>query len=254
MGKNNKNGFSLIEITIVLVTIGLIITGVLVAQDMVKAAKARATIAQIEKYNTATLNFVNKFSGYLPGDFPWATRMLGATGGADENGDGDGCIDDNNTINCTPLSTSSFRQDMPNFWLHLGLAKLIKGKFVGTTVSLDMGNIGKGFPKLELGTGGLIAYSRSGVNYWKTVANDFNGNAVDTSPPDETFDPMMTPNDARGMDTKIDDGIANTGKVQVQNDWSGVYIGTDCFDTTSGLYLLINDDNTCSLEIEMATR
>jgi prepilin-type N-terminal cleavage/methylation domain-containing protein len=45
-------GFTLIELSIVLVIIGLIVGGVLVGQDLVKAAGVRATISQIEKFNT----------------------------------------------------------------------------------------------------------------------------------------------------------------------------------------------------------
>jgi hypothetical protein len=48
----------------VLVIIGLIVGGVLVGQ---RAAGVRATISQIEKYNTAANTFYGKY-GYLPGD------------------------------------------------------------------------------------------------------------------------------------------------------------------------------------------
>lgn len=60
-------GFTLIEMSIVLVVIGLIVGGVLVGQDLIRAAGVRATITQIEKYNTATNTFREKY-GALPGD------------------------------------------------------------------------------------------------------------------------------------------------------------------------------------------
>jgi prepilin-type N-terminal cleavage/methylation domain-containing protein len=62
-------GFTLIELSIVLVIIGLIVGGVLVGQDLIKAAEVRATISQVEKFNTAVNTFYGKF-GYLPGDVP----------------------------------------------------------------------------------------------------------------------------------------------------------------------------------------
>lgn len=46
-------GFTLVELSIVLVIIGLVVDGVLVGQDLFCAAAVRATISQIEKYNTA---------------------------------------------------------------------------------------------------------------------------------------------------------------------------------------------------------
>ncbi len=62
-----KSGFTLIELSIVLVIIGLIIGGVLVGKDLIKAAEIRSTIGQYEKYKTAVNTFKLKYSG-LPGD------------------------------------------------------------------------------------------------------------------------------------------------------------------------------------------
>jgi prepilin-type N-terminal cleavage/methylation domain-containing protein len=44
-----NQGFTLIELSIVLVVVGLIVGGVLVGQNLIKAAQTRAQLAQIEK-------------------------------------------------------------------------------------------------------------------------------------------------------------------------------------------------------------
>lgn len=62
-----QRGFTLIELSIVLVIIGLIVGGVLVGQDLIRAAAVRGQISQIEKYKTAANTFLGKY-GYLPGD------------------------------------------------------------------------------------------------------------------------------------------------------------------------------------------
>src|ERR1700735_3151873 len=70
----SEKGFTLIELSIVLVIIGLIVGGILTGQDLIKAAEQRATLAQVEKYNTAVNTFRNKFGG-IPGDLASATAV-----------------------------------------------------------------------------------------------------------------------------------------------------------------------------------
>src|SRR5665213_1826112 len=94
-------GFTLIELSIVLVIIGLIVGGILVGQDMIKAAEVRAQISQIEKYNQAVNTFRAKFNA-IPGDMPASTanqfgfyvgtNCTGTQGHRDGNGLIDGAI------------------------------------------------------------------------------------------------------------------------------------------------------------------
>ena|SRR5258708_11008841 len=62
-----RAGFTLVEIAIVLVIIGLIIGGVMVGADLIAVAQVRSQIAQIERYNTATHAFQLQYNA-LPGD------------------------------------------------------------------------------------------------------------------------------------------------------------------------------------------
>ena len=90
-------GFTLIELSIVLVIIGLVVGSVLVGQDLIKAAQVRATISQIEKYNTTANTFYGKV-GSLPGDLNSVTATQfgfnprGSFGG---EGDANGLIECN---------------------------------------------------------------------------------------------------------------------------------------------------------------
>jgi len=62
-----RRGFTLIELSIVLVVIGLFIGGILVGKSLVEAAQINAVIRQLTQYDVAVNNFHSKFK-QLPGD------------------------------------------------------------------------------------------------------------------------------------------------------------------------------------------
>src|SRR3982751_5469946 len=122
-----EKGFTLIELSIVLVIIGLIVGGVLVGQDLIKAAEIRATISQIEKYNASVNTFRTKYNG-MPGDLTAdnaaAFGFVPRTGTAGR-GDGNGLID-------TSTGTGQvFGQEPALFWNDLSVANLVDGNFTG---------------------------------------------------------------------------------------------------------------------------
>jgi prepilin-type N-terminal cleavage/methylation domain-containing protein len=92
MPKASQQGFTLIELSIVLVIIGLIVGGVLVGQDLIRAAAVRGQISQIEKYQTAVNTFRTKYDG-LPGDLSNAANFgFQPRGSCPGQGDGNGVL------------------------------------------------------------------------------------------------------------------------------------------------------------------
>jgi prepilin-type N-terminal cleavage/methylation domain-containing protein len=51
--ETQKTGFTLIELSIVLVIIGLVVGGVLVGKDLIFAAQVRRAVSEAESFNTA---------------------------------------------------------------------------------------------------------------------------------------------------------------------------------------------------------
>lgn len=84
---NNEKGFTLVEIAIVLVIIGLLIGGVLKGQAMIQNAKVKRVVKSAEELRAAVYTFYDKY-GMFPGDENLATSPPGDT----NDGDGLGTI------------------------------------------------------------------------------------------------------------------------------------------------------------------
>ena len=214
--RTQEQGFTLVELSIVLVIIGLIVGGVLVGQNMIKAAEIRATVSQIEKYNSAINTFRSKYGG-LPGDFTDAVRFALGTGVAD--GDGDGLLEDSDG------AIVDLTGELSQFWLQLSASNMIDGAYeVYTTGDNDMA-VGTHFPASRHGNGGVVAYNSNGFNHFHIGIAD---SADDTM----GFADTLLPEDAFAIDQKLDDGVGTTGSVRGMDGTTlaatGVD-GTDCY-------------------------
>jgi prepilin-type N-terminal cleavage/methylation domain-containing protein len=209
------SGFTLIELSIVLVIIGLIVGGVLVGQDLIKAAAIRATVQQIEKYNGAVNTFNGKYNG-LPGDlnvtnaaaFGFYTAA-GTVGRGDNNGLIDGTI-------AGASAQYAWTQEGGMFWVHLTQANLLDGSFTtawdsGTMLAVVAASVASTWPAARIQKGNYINVgSASGLNYFMIAGYQSaaaTGAVVTTA--------NLTPIEAYSMDAKMDDGSPLTGTVQV---------------------------------------
>ena len=81
-------GFTLIEIAIVLVIIGLLLGGVLKGQELITSARVRNLISQQDGVKAAYLGFLDRFRA-LPGDYSNASTTIANVAGA-ANGNNNG--------------------------------------------------------------------------------------------------------------------------------------------------------------------
>ncbi len=234
--KDNKNnsGFTLIEMSIVLVIIGLIVGGILVGVDMVNAAAIRAQISQIEKYNTAVHTFQSKY-GYLPGDIPnpYASQFgFQSRGNYPGTGDGNGILQgfDPGDGYANGLFENG---ETTMFWVDLSTANLIDGTFntasgytmpLSTVTAATTPSLNNYFPTAKIGNSNNVIVWSGGLNYYSTAHNTgdsinyfaVTGISAMTNQHAYLISPSfmsITVAQAYAIDSKIDDGYPMTGKV-----------------------------------------
>ena len=205
-------------------------------QSLIGASEVRATLTQIERYNTAVRTFRTKYDA-LPGDLNAATATqfgFAARGPYPGMGDGNGVVEGS-----AGDLAAGFQQDGETlaFWSDLTVGNayapmkinLIDGSFAAAAIGLDVSrvtvtsaNAPSYFPAAKLGKGNYIyVYSTSGVNYFgiapMTTTTGF-PNALNAA---------MTVQQAYAIDSKIDDGFPATGNVTATWDsGNGTQVGT----------------------------
>lgn len=208
---SNQKGFSLVELSIVLVVIGLIVGGITAGVSIVKGSKLKSVMTDIESYKTALLNFRSQYDA-LPGDMLNAHAYFddGADGvcGTDVqcNGNGNRRIQIQNNGN----DSESYRA-----WQHLSLAGLVPGNFTGIGYgSGKQADIGVNVPASKVAGGGYsLVYSAwhssqvkgNGIQFGSFRANNHTQKAV------------IAPRDAANIEKKIDDNNPEYGKVSTHS-------------------------------------
>ncbi|MBF0603276.1 MAG: type II secretion system protein [Nitrospirae bacterium] len=116
--KAHQAGFSLIEIAIVLVIIGLLLGGVMKGQTMVQNTKIKRIATDTQAVQSAIHAYTDTY-WQLPGDDNGATARFGLNATASQ-GDGDGVI-----VGAFDSAVASVETQLA--WNHLRCASLIKG-------------------------------------------------------------------------------------------------------------------------------
>jgi prepilin-type N-terminal cleavage/methylation domain-containing protein len=210
-------GFTLIELSIVLVIIGLIAGGILVGRDLIKAAEIRQEVSRLSSYETAFHTFRLKYDG-VPGDFNQPGIIDGVTAG--HYGDGNGIVDD--FFNGNQLNDPN---EGAYAWEHLSKAQLIDGNFNGT--------FGGGFKCLAGVTCPQTSFNQTAVPFLgfafsshayqslygssltasitNTIIMLLNGSNLAATTG------ILTVDQAYAIDAKLDDGVAYSGRVLTIN-------------------------------------
>jgi prepilin-type N-terminal cleavage/methylation domain-containing protein len=205
----HKRAFTLLEFSVVVVVIGLVIGAVIIGQEMLGSSRLQAVVTDVEKYRRAAHDFENAYGG-LPGDFysdqtVW-TELPVATAGA--YGNGDGFIDE---------YTEGFRA-----WQHLALGQMIKGAYSGTATG-NTAVVGINVPEASVPESGFSFISLTGTEIDTSWLFDaaLSADALAgvyiafgaQQAGDITIAGSIPVDDAIGIDSKVDDGLPDSGTV-----------------------------------------
>lgn len=226
-----KAGFTLIELSIVLVIIGLILGGVVGGKALIEAANIRKQVATFEQYIAATNSFRIKYN-CLPGDCRYASDVGLGTISGNANGNGDGSICSGPGVDaCEPaygMSPQSWHENI-NYWYHMYQAFLIPPVTCVTDLnepqcsSPFIWNNGYYTPKAgipcrseALGKCGVMLYSTAYSNLQAGSDGTKYNHVYYFSDGATSYDTPIRGEDVRAIDIKIDDGKPGLGRIMAK--------------------------------------
>lgn len=222
---NQQAGFSLIELAVVLIIMGLLIGGVLKGKDLIESARLKRVISQLNEYRVATSTFLDKYDA-LPGDFNKASTMI-KPGLRDGNGNG--------VVEGSGLSPGS---EALAFWSHLAGADLIGSP--GSEDEQNKGDFGKGAPESSLGGGFTVENNPHGLKGLWFILGTKQGEHGDGG--------LLTPAQAMNIDKKLDNGHPTSGMVRAID---GSDARSHACVKEDGAYNIENHEAACALLFQL---
>ncbi len=175
----NQHGFTLVELAIVLMIIGLLIGGILKGQELIQNARINTAMRQLKSFQAAHITFRDNYT-YMPGDvISPSTRLPNCTTApCSTTGNGDNLF--------------SNLAEMTNYWVHMSAANLITNVNMAATTPLESSPPGA--------LGGIFLLGTS-------------GSAINLSLGSLASDAFLTQQQAEIIDRKMDDGHPKRGDI-----------------------------------------
>src|SRR6266480_4922310 len=230
LGSNNKGerpmtkrqqGFTLVEIAIVLVIIGLLLGGILKGQEMITQAKIKNIVNDFNGITVAVTSYQDRYRA-LPGDDIGANTRWTVQGPA--SGNGNGVVA--GLYNAAPGAVAPATAAESNlFWQHLRIAGFVAGATTGAASGAQPPNAAGGIIGVESGTPGT-----NGLGFSSLILCFSN----------------LPEKIASAVDGQIDDGVPNTGQVRAQLGGSNPPTATDAsFSPTAYVETGVNQYLLC---------
>jgi prepilin-type N-terminal cleavage/methylation domain-containing protein len=271
-----QNGFTLIELAIVVVVLGILVSGVVAGRSLIESANVNSAVSKVSQYKTALNAFKLEFDA-IPGDFEEAEdyglhQINGETYGVltfhddsstRRNGNDDGYLSGH-------IQTDNRRYDgeMQNYWVHLKSSGILpdilenissKTNSYGSAPDYPI-NSGIHFPKFPIGKS-IVVLSDSKTRklfYLIGTMGEYNDFHLFRAPRNS-----LPPSVAKKFDKKLDDGDPLRGKIKALH-YRNYYesssvpgVGEITFSSEDGVNRCVHnseynlDFDECSIAIEI---
>ncbi|MGI9335331.1 MAG: prepilin-type N-terminal cleavage/methylation domain-containing protein [Gammaproteobacteria bacterium] len=239
MNRTNQSGFTLVEIAIVLVIIGLLLGGILKGQELINSARVRNLADTTSGVQAAYFGFVDRYR-QVPGDWGSANAIVGIgqaglTGG-NENGE----------IDHAGVGGSDPWEEPLAMWEQLSAAGFIQGAYTPSAAAPTAGD--NAAPENPFN--GLVLVGRT---------FDYIGTGTGAVPRRHVVIGRFVPVDImQELDTKMDDGRPETGDLRgataaasaapngFGNAWSEGQAACVNVTPTPSVWNVTNDSQDCN--------
>ena len=198
--QRKQAGFTLVEIAIVLVIIGLLLGGILKGQEMITQARIKNVVNDFNGITVAVTSYQDRYR-FLPGDDPNANTRW--TTQAPASGGGNGAIVGKYNASVAAAPTGAEESNL--FWQHLRIAGFVPGATTGAGTGTQPPNAAGGMMGVQNAVTAGVGLGFTGL----TICS--------ANIPDKV---------ASAVDIQMDDGNSQTGQVRAQLGGSNPDLGT----------------------------
>lgn len=282
---SRRAGFTLVELSVVLVIISLLVGSIIAGTTLIRAARIKSITSDKEAYQNAILAFRDKYNA-LPGDMANATDIWGYATGAT------GPITSVKNDACEALTSPSttkgtcngngndiiyehqgeYNHEQYRVWQHLSNAGMIEGSYSGVIdcpfTDSFCARPGVNTPVSAVPDATWFILNPSGEPAGRLTSTALWTNQIDKhllffggtivsnygTAASNPFQPVLSPAEAWSIDDKFDDAFPGRGKIRAIANTVGTEFSTVapvCVDTVTNKYNLIKTSQECTLYFYM---
>lgn len=216
--QKDEQGFTLVELAVVMVIIGVLVGGILKGQELIQNARVTSTISGINSYSAAMADFQNQYNA-LPGDMANGNTRLNSCGGANTNVT---CATPAGATAGNGIIEQAVGAQVANNEASAFFGQLLAANYISGLTGANVVNIGDMLPPTPLGgayhvgnyvpnnanVGFVIGTQRAGL--YLTIIQNLAGTAAGAVGP-------VSGTQAGRIDTKLDDGRPLSGSMLGSN-------------------------------------